>query len=52
MAFGRPLRWPTFFVGVVFSVQAMPDQTAVYTIGYGIPIAALTELWAGPAAPR
>ena len=39
-------------VGVVFSVQAMPDQTAVYTIGYGIPIAALTELWAGPAAPR
>lgn len=31
-------------VGIVCSVQAMPDQTAVYAIGYGIPVAALTEL--------
>ena len=32
-------------VGIVVSVQALPDQTAVYTIGYGIPIAAAAELW-------
>lgn len=32
-------------VGIVVSVQALPDQTAVYTIGYGIPIALAGELW-------
>ena len=32
-------------VGVVVSVQALPDQTAVYTIGYGIPIGLAEELW-------
>ena len=32
-------------VGIVVSVQALPDQTAVYTIGYGIPIAAAAGLW-------
>lgn len=32
-------------VGIVVSVQALPDQTAVYTIGYGIPIALAAELW-------
>lgn len=32
-------------LGVVVSVQAMPDQSAVYTIGYGIPIAAAAEIW-------
>lgn len=38
-------------VGVVVSVQALPDRTAVYTIGYGIPIAEASELWPRPAAP-
>jgi S1-C subfamily serine protease len=33
-------------VGVVFSVQALPDHTAVYTIGYGIPVAELARVWA------
>lgn len=37
-------------IGVVFSVQATPEQTAVYTIGYGIPIARVRELW--PLPPR
>lgn len=32
-------------VGIVVSVQALPDQTAVYTIGYGIPIHLTAELW-------
>jgi len=32
-------------IGVVFSVQATPDQTAVYTIGYGIPIERADQLW-------
>ncbi|MEL6715688.1 MAG: serine protease, partial [Planctomycetota bacterium] len=32
-------------VGVVVSVQALPDRTAVYTIGYGIPIARAADLW-------
>jgi len=36
-------------VGIVVSVQALPDQTAVYTIGYGIPIHLAAELWP-PAA--
>ncbi|MEZ6017699.1 MAG: trypsin-like peptidase domain-containing protein [Planctomycetota bacterium] len=35
-------------VGVVFSVQALPDQTAVYTIGYGVPIAELGRIWPEP----
>lgn len=48
-------------VGIVVSVQALPDRTAVYTIGYGIPIANAAALWpptnatggaeASPAAP-
>lgn len=37
-------------VGIVVSVQALPDQTAVYTIGYGIPIGLASELWP-PATP-
>ena len=37
-------------VGVVVSVQALPDQTAVYTIGYGIPIGLASELWPPQAA--
>lgn len=38
-------------VGVVFSVQALPDQSAVYTIGYGIPVAELARIWTpNPAA--
>jgi serine protease Do len=36
-------------VGVVFSVQALPDQSAVYTIGYAIPLSALSAIWP-PAA--
>ncbi|MEM6673595.1 MAG: trypsin-like peptidase domain-containing protein [Planctomycetota bacterium] len=32
-------------VGVVVSVQALPDRTAVYTIGYGIPIGEAANLW-------
>ncbi|QDV05493.1 putative periplasmic serine endoprotease DegP-like precursor [Planctomycetes bacterium Poly30] len=32
-------------VGVVVSVQAGPDRTAVYTIGYGIPIADAATIW-------
>ncbi len=36
-------------VGVVVSVQAGPDREAVYTIGYGIPIADAGVLWP-PAA--
>ncbi len=32
-------------VGVVVSVQALPDRTAVYTIGYGIPIADAASIW-------
>jgi len=35
-------------IGVVFSVQAMPDQTAVFTIGYGIPIQKAEDLWPPP----
>jgi len=35
-------------IGVVFSVQAMPDQTAVFTIGYGIPIKKAGEIWPPP----
>jgi len=32
-------------VGVVFSVQALPDQSAVYAIGYAIPIGEAAQLW-------
>ncbi len=32
-------------IGVVESVQAGPDRSAVYTIGYGIPIAEARQLW-------
>lgn len=32
-------------IGVVVSVQALPDRTAVYTIGYGIPIADVGLIW-------
>lgn len=32
-------------VGVVVSVQALPDRTAVYTIGYGIPISDAANVW-------
>ena len=35
-------------VGVVFSVQSMPDQSAVYTIGYALPIADAAGLWPPP----
>lgn len=35
-------------LGVVVSVQAMPDRSAVYTIGYGIPIGAAEEIWPPP----
>lgn len=36
-------------VGVVFSVQALPDQSAVYTIGYAIPLSAVSAIWPPPA---
>jgi hypothetical protein len=29
----------------VFSVQALPDQSAVYSIGYAIPISEAAQLW-------
>ncbi|MEE2940097.1 MAG: trypsin-like peptidase domain-containing protein [Planctomycetota bacterium] len=32
-------------IGIVESVQAGPDRSAVYTIGYGIPIAEARRLW-------
>ncbi|MFT7170353.1 MAG: S1-C subfamily serine protease/pSer/pThr/pTyr-binding forkhead associated (FHA) protein [Paracoccaceae bacterium] len=38
-------------VGVVVSVQAGPDRKAVYTIGYGIPIANAAGLWPPKVAP-
>jgi S1-C subfamily serine protease len=43
-------------IGIVFSVQAAPDQTAVYTIGYGIPVGNVGGIWSnhgpvGVAAP-
>ena len=37
-------------VGVVVSVQAGPDKEAVYTIGYGIPIADAKTIWPPTAA--
>ena len=37
-------------VGVVVSVQALPDRTAVYTIGYGIPISDAAFVWPPKAA--
>ncbi len=36
-------------VGIVFSVQAMPDQSAAYSIGYAIPIAEASAVWPPPA---
>jgi S1-C subfamily serine protease len=36
-------------IGIVTSVQATPEQTAVYTIGYGIPIADAASIWPPPA---
>lgn len=43
---GGPITDPSGrVIGVVFSVQATPDQTAVYTIGYGIPIERARQLW-------
>jgi len=39
-------------IGVVFSVQSMPDQSAVYTIGYAIPIAEASKIWPPPEAPQ
>ncbi len=43
---GGPITDPEgHVIGVVFSVQATPEQTAVYTIGYGIPIARAGEIW-------
>ena len=35
-------------IGVVYSVQALPDQSAVYTIGYAIPIADALQVWPPP----
>jgi hypothetical protein len=35
-------------VGVVFSVQSMPDRSAVYTIGYALPIKDAGALWPPP----
>ncbi|MEE8466969.1 MAG: trypsin-like peptidase domain-containing protein [Planctomycetota bacterium] len=35
-------------IGVVFSVQAMPGGSAVYTIGYGIPIQRAKDIWPPP----
>jgi len=38
-------------IGVVVSVQAMPDHSAVYTIGYGIPIAEAASVWPPSSSP-
>ncbi|MFT5049313.1 MAG: S1-C subfamily serine protease [Chlamydiales bacterium] len=35
-------------IGVVYSVQAMPDHSAVYTIGYAIPIGDASLVWPPP----
>jgi S1-C subfamily serine protease len=35
-------------VGVVFSVQALPDHSAVYTIGYAIPVSEVAKVWPPP----
>jgi S1-C subfamily serine protease/pSer/pThr/pTyr-binding forkhead associated (FHA) protein len=35
-------------IGVVTSVQALPDQSAVYTIGYALPITDAKKLWPPP----
>jgi len=46
---GGPITNPSGqVIGVVFSVQATPDQTAVYTIGYGIPIGKAASIWPPP----
>ena len=47
---GGPITDPTGrVIGVVVSVQSLPDQSAVYTIGYGIPIGAASEVWPPPS---
>lgn len=38
-------------LGVVVSVQALPDRTAVYSIGYGLPIDDAASLWPPPEEP-
>lgn len=38
-------------LGVVVSVQALPDRTAVYSIGYGLPIDDAASLWPPPDEP-
>ena len=35
-------------IGVVVSVQSLPDSSSVYTIGYAIPIADAVEVWPPP----
>jgi S1-C subfamily serine protease len=46
---GGPITDPLgHVIGIVSSVQATPEQTAVYTIGYGIPIADAVSLWPPP----
>ncbi|GEM_PF-1542006 len=35
-------------IGVVSSLQATPERTAIYTIGYGIPIADAASIWPPP----
>ncbi len=46
---GGPITDPLgHVIGIVTSVQATPEQTAVYTIGYGIPIADATSIWPPP----
>jgi S1-C subfamily serine protease len=43
---GGPITDPLgHVIGVVTSLQATPEQTAVYTIGYGIPIADAASIW-------
>ena len=43
---GGPITDPLgHVIGVVSSLQATPEQTAVYTIGYGIPIADAASIW-------
>lgn len=43
---GGPITDPSGrVIGVVVSVQATPEHTAVYTIGYGVPIERAEEVW-------
>jgi S1-C subfamily serine protease len=46
---GGPITDPSGrVIGIVFSVQSTPEHTAVYTIGYGIPIDRAAQLWPRP----